>query len=245
MSKAAEKYPISISPVGLQSLLINWPKRIDEDILKDIICFGETISKKLAIACEQLPAYHSLLLIFDENIDTVKISDRLLKLYESMEPCAMKRRLWHIPVCYHPDFAPDMQLLSSQKGMSPQKIAELHSSPVYTVYGIGFLPGFMYLGGLDKKLYTPRRKEPRQSVVKGAVGIGGKQTGVYPQESPGGWNIIGNTPVKIFDLSRKKPCPVRIGDKLRFFEISQEEHKLLEIEVSAGVYKLKSEKYHD
>ncbi|RAV29294.1 5-oxoprolinase subunit PxpB [Sinomicrobium soli] len=245
MASAVEKYHISIIPFGPGAILVTWPPRIEEGILEDIILFGRVIADRLEKACEQVPAYHSLLLVFDEAVNTAEISDRLSGLYGSMDRKPLERRLWRIPVCYHPGFAPDMALLSERKGISPEEIVKRHTRATYTVYGIGFLPGFMYLGGLDESLVTPRRNEPRQKVSRGAVGIGGRQTGIYPQQSPGGWNIIGNSPVQLFDPLKKKPCPVGIADKVRFYEISREEHELLEIEVSAGVHKLKNEKWYD
>ena len=115
----------------------------------------------------------------------------------------------------------------------------MHISSLYTIHGIGFLPGFLYLGGLTEELYTPRLKVPRLVIKKGALGIGGSQTGIYPQESPGGWNIIGNTPVSMFEINKKTPCLFTPGDEIKFQSISIEEYKVIENDVLNEVYNLK------
>jgi len=126
--------------------------------------------------------------------------------------------------------------------METKTLIQLHASQQYTVYGIGFLPGFMYLGGLPKDIEVPRRSSPRLQVAKGAVGIAGKQTGIYPQESPGGWNIIGNCPVDMFNVDRDKPCFVSVGDQIQFYSISKAEYDLRTIEGELGIFKLQKEK---
>ena len=121
----------------------------------------------------------------------------------------------------------------------------MHSKAIYSVYLIGFLPGFMYLGGLDYTLHIPRKKEPRIRVPKGSVAIGGEQTGIYPQQSPGGWNILGNTPINLFDKSKDIPCFAKPGDKVKFFQISEDEYKLIEKEVELDLYELNKEVLND
>ena len=113
------------------------------------------------------------------------------------------------------------------------------------IYFIGFLPGFLYLGGLDERLFTPRKSTPRLRIEKGAVAIGGKQTGIYPQESPGGWNIIGNSPIQFFDNSKNTPCFAKAGDKLQFYSITLKEHHDIKVLVDAGVFQLESEEIDD
>jgi inhibitor of KinA len=144
-------------------------------------------------------------------------------------------------VCYDSIFGLDLIEISKQKGMSEDAIIKLHSQTFYTVYFIGFLPGFLYLGGLDEKLYFPRKETPRLKVEKGAVAIGGKQTGVYPNISPGGWQIIGNSPISFFDSSKGEPCFAKSGDKIEFYAISKEKYDDIKALVDAGVYQLESE----
>jgi inhibitor of KinA len=128
-----------------------------------------------------------------------------------------------IPVCYGGGFGPDLDEVSARHGLSSDEVVRIHSSATYLVYMVGFMPGFAYLGGLPSEIATPRRSSPRTAVPVGSVGIGGQQTGVYPTESPGGWNLIGRTPVRMFDLTRDTPSLLATGDRVRFQPISIEE----------------------
>lgn len=128
--------------------------------------------------------------------------------------------VWQLPVCYHPSLGFDLENFSKSVGLSIEKIIKIHSSESYQVYFIGFLPGFLYLGNLDEHLYLKRKAKPLLKVPKGAVGIGGNQTGIYPQESPGGWHIIGNCPVELFNVNKNPPAVFKAGDIIRFYRLS-------------------------
>ena len=128
-----------------------------------------------------------------------------------------------IPVSYDGELGPDLGEVAARAGLTPEQVVALHTSGNYFVQAIGFAPGFAYLGGLPEKLHTPRRATPRTQVPAGAVGIGGALTGVYPLVTPGGWNLIGRTPLKMFDPSRAEPALVRAGDRVRFRAITAEE----------------------
>jgi len=147
------------------------------------------------------------------------------------------QHLWTLPVCYDLEFGMDIEEAANTLKISVEELIKQHTSHQYVVYGIGFLPGFMYLGGLPSSLEIPRRAEPRLKVQKGSVGLASKQTGIYPQDSPGGWNIIGNCPVALFDPSKKDPCFVKVGDKIQFESISKAEYELHKIEGEVGIYK--------
>ena len=186
---------------GERSILIEWPALIDENILKDIIRFKDEIYKKnTKVIVELKSAYNSLLIIYDSICRNFENEVKTLKkLYKTLDfKYDIMSKTWKIPVCYDAVFGIDLEAISKEKKLSKSDIISRHSQTIYTVYFIGFLPGFLYLGGLDETLNMPRKSSPRLKVQKGAVAIGGKQTGVYPCESPGGWNIIGNTPVFIF-----------------------------------------------
>jgi inhibitor of KinA len=127
-----------------------------------------------------------------------------------------------IPVCYGGEFGPDLEEVAACHQMSVEEVIELHCRPVYTVYMIGFTPGFPYLGGLDERLITPRKRKPRQRVPTGSVGIADRQTGIYSADSPGGWQIIGRTPVKLFDLTRAEPFLLQAWDRVQFIPVSKE-----------------------
>jgi inhibitor of KinA len=128
--------------------------------------------------------------------------------------------LVEIPVCYGGELGPDLDDVARQHELTPQDVVDLHTGAEYLVYMVGFMPGFAYMGGLPAKLATPRRGTPRTAVPSGTVGIGGSQTGVYPLESPGGWNLIGRTPVSIFDIGREPATLLATGDRARFVPIS-------------------------
>lgn len=138
---------------------------------------------------------------------------------------ADKTRLLEVPVCYEAEFAPDLPVVAQHCGLPPYEVVARHAAARYEVRCVGFTPGFPILGGLPAKLATPRRERPRTVVPAGAVGIGGAQTGIYPLPSPGGWNIIGRTPLRLFDVTREPAALLRAGDRVRFISISREEFK--------------------
>lgn len=133
-------------------------------------------------------------------------------------------RLVEIPVVYGGAQGPDLEHVAAQHGLTTAEAAAVHAAATYTVHLIGFVPGFPYLGGLDPRLATPRRDAPRAHVPAGSVGIGGEQTGIYPVDSPGGWQIIGRTPLALFDAARTPPALLRIGDRVRFVPITDAEY---------------------
>ena len=130
-----------------------------------------------------------------------------------------------IPVCYDGEFAPDMEDVCAHTGLQREQVIRLHTSRDYLIYMLGFLPGFPYLGGMDERIEAPRLETPRTLIPAGAVGIGGKQTGIYPLASPGGWRLIGRTPIKVYDPDREEPILYKSGDYIRFYPITEEEYK--------------------
>lgn len=236
------KYDLKYSQYGASSILIEWPSLIDENILKDIINFKKVITVNyIELKVEVISAYNSLLINYVLTID--KFNSRVFELKSLYESTAIKlnfkQTLWEIPVCYNDEFAIDLDNFSLKKQLPKSEIIQRHSSQIYTIYFIGFLPGFLYLGGLDKSLHFNRKSTPNLNIKKGAVGIGGNQTGIYPQNSPGGWHIIGNSPVDFFDLKSKNPCFANAGDKLKFKPISKSEFDAISSAVKTNSYKLK------
>ncbi|MDB4875656.1 MAG: allophanate hydrolase subunit 1 [Gemmatimonadetes bacterium] len=134
-------------------------------------------------------------------------------------------RTVEIPVCYGGDLGPDLDDVARQHGLAAEEVVRIHAAGDYLVYMVGFMPGFAYLGGLSDRIATPRRPSPRTAVPAGAVGIGGQQTGVYPMESPGGWNLIGRTPLRIFDIARDEPSLLATGDRVRFRPVTLDEYR--------------------
>ncbi|PJB12794.1 MAG: allophanate hydrolase subunit 1 [Flavobacteriales bacterium CG_4_9_14_3_um_filter_40_17] len=240
----SENFEITFCPYGESAVLINWPKEISTRTLSDVMDFKKIIQEHFKSLCELVPSYQSLLVIFRQPIDFEKYVLTLRKLYKKRVHTKPEPMLWHVPVCYDFDFGIDLEELEAANKISVKKIIKLHTEAVYTVFAIGFLPGFMYLGGLPEDIHFPRKAEPRQKVCRGSVGIAGAQTGVYPQESPGGWNLIGNSPIRFFEPASANPCFVSVGDKIRFFEISKSMHELISIQVSTGVFELAKEVWH-
>ncbi|NHF60126.1 5-oxoprolinase subunit PxpB [Flavobacteriaceae bacterium TP-CH-4] len=234
-------YSLSIRPFGVHAILVEWPNKVQEAILEDILQFMECLKSNLDMHLwELVPAYNSLTLIRrGDPIDFEKFSGQLREWYDEKGTTSPKDKfLWRLPVCYDIDFGIDLEDVSQRLGMSIPELIDLHTKNTYTVFGIGFLPGFMYLGGLTSALEIPRKATPRLKVVKGAVGLAGRQTGIYPQESPGGWNIIGNCAIPIFDAKKNPPCLVKVGDKIQFYGISRAEHELHKIEGEVGIYQI-------
>ncbi|MEM7486390.1 MAG: 5-oxoprolinase subunit PxpB [Bacteroidota bacterium] len=232
-------YPISIKPFGQSAVLVEWPNKVDESILQDILDFTTSFKSLGMPDWEISAAYSSLTMVNNkEQIDFQSIKKLIEDCYaeKTTSKVLRKKCLWKIPVCYDDDFGTDVQEVSKRLDLSIENLVKMHTSYEYVVYGIGFLPGFMYLGGLPKALEIPRRKEPRLHVVKGSVGLAAKQTGVYPQDSPGGWNIIGRCPIPIFNAKAEKPCFVNVGDKIMFYQITRAEYDLRKIEGEVGIY---------
>lgn len=238
-----KNFQISIRSYGMHAILIEWPNEVNEKILDDILDFRDYL--KLGHLdpreWEMVPAYNSLTLICEGYpIDFEIFAPQLKSLYEKerTKGIVTQKYLWKLPVCYDLNFGIDLAEISQKLQKTIPEIIDEHTKHIYTVYGIGFLPGFMYLGGIPESLEIARKETPRLMVEKGAVGLAGKQTGIYPQESPGGWNIIGNCPVPLFDPNSELPCFVSVGDKIQFHSISKSEYDLYKIENEVGIYKL-------
>ena len=200
-------------------------------ILSLVDVFNATFPDKII---EAIPAYQSLTLCFDIltiEPDTIEksIEQVIAKGFtEITEP--VSSRIIDIPVCYQGDHAPDLESLATYCKLSPGEVIKRHTQELYLVNTLGFLPGFLYLSGLDHELYCPRKDVPALKVAAGAVGIGGKQTGIYPVDSPGGWHIIGQTPVSIFRPTAKQAFIAQPLDKVRFVPIDSTMFKQLKSE---------------
>jgi len=232
---------ITYKQFGNQAVLIAWPVKIDEVILADILQFKTKIHIAFQGEIQDLiVGYNSLTLIFKEDIiDFNSIKEKLQQLYhQATNVTPQENYIWEIPVCYDVTFGIDLKEMSTNLRLSEQEIIHIHSSTLYTVFFIGFLPGFLYLGGLDKRLHFDRKPNPRLNVAKGTVAIGGKQTGIYPQQSAGGWNCIGKTPISFFDINKELPCFAKAGDKIKFTPISKKEFDAISAKVVHRKFKL-------
>jgi inhibitor of KinA len=228
---------------GDSAILIEWPSQINELILCDILYFKNEIEKNIQLK-DCIVGYNSILLVYDFLIeDLASKIESLHDLYQNKEMLGeIKNSHWKIPVCYDATFGVDLEYISKELKRSIKEIINLHAEAIYTVYFIGFLPGFLYLGGLNEQIIIPRKGTPRLNVVKGAVAIGGNQTGVYPNESSGGWNIIGNSPISFFDVQKEHPCFASPGDEITFESVSLEEYQQIKDQVENNSYQIQQVK---
>lgn len=239
-------YKLKYKPLGSIAVLIEWPNEIDTKILYNISMFKNKIQSDMGeYVLETVPAYNSLTVFFDTA--KIKYSSMVADLKEVYATKDQKLltayKLWKIPVCYDKRFSLDLDSMAKEKKLSRDQFIELHSSPVYDVYFIGFLPGFLYLGGLDERLEYKRKNRPRLKIKKGDVAIADRQTGIYPRVSPGGWNIIGNSPLDFFSADTFPPCFAVSGDRLKFVPIDAREHRRITKEIESGNYTIESEVY--
>ena len=221
---------------------------IYEAVLADRLRFEKELKETGILIADNhltdlIPAYHSLTLIFHHAIKNEKVLIKnLKKIYSSITlDEGIVTQLLTIPVCYDPQIAPDLYAYSEKKCMSIDEIVALHTANSYQVYFIGFMPGFLYLGGLDERLHCARKAAPELHLPKGAVAIGGEQTGVYPQESPGGWHVIGISPVNFFNPLQDPVCFAAAGDHVKFESVDFDEFQQIKLQVEQGEYAVKSE----
>lgn len=218
-----------LSPLGDSALVIAIGDEVDDGTIAQVRGVADALrTAQLPGVIDVVPAFASVTICYDiaHTGAYAAFESRVLELATAAAesaPKASSAQLIEIPVCYGGDFGPDLPAVAGQAGATPAEVTEWHSGVEYRVHAIGFVPGFAYLGGLPRRLQMPRRASPRQVVAAGSVGIGGLQTGVYPAETPGGWNIIGRTPLVMFDLKREQPALLRAGDRVKFRAISREE----------------------
>jgi len=239
------KFP-RIRTMGERAILIEFEPEIRENTLEKVLFYKNKIEEYYyEVKVEVINTYNSLLVYYIYTIEDVYGEVMALKGLFQGTKITKKTiiQLYNIPVCYDAEFGLDLKLISREKNLSLDQIIRLHTQPIYTVYFIGFLPGFLYLGGLDKKLQISRKIQPRMEVQKGAVGIGENQTGIYPKSSPGGWQIIANSPVPLFDKNRLPPCEISAGDKVKFYQVSKSEFLKISEEIKEGNFQFKKKDY--
>ncbi|MFP8967582.1 5-oxoprolinase subunit PxpB [Pokkaliibacter sp. CJK22405] len=217
-----------ITVSGVDTLTIYFGDQIDEQLSPRILQARRCIEKKLHDrVLEMVPSYTSLLVQYDLlKDDRASITAALEKCLASLSATGLQTssgELKIIPVCYDKVLAPDLELLAHDKRLSVEEVIQRHCAKRYVVFAVGFMPGFAFLGKVDPSIATPRIATPRSRVPKGAVGIADQQTGIYPSPSPGGWNLIGRTPVDMFDPKRAQAAFLQVGDQVSFEAISLEQ----------------------
>ena len=229
---------MTLAPLGDSAVVVTLGSSIDESTMVRVRSLSAALElERAAGIVDVVPAYTTVTVFYEiasvssvgmtpyERICRV-IRDRAAQVEHSW-PDVVRANLGEsssngsvaiveVPVCYGGEFGPDLEEVAQHAGMSAAEVIALHSNSNYIVHAVGFAPGFPYLGGLPEKLQTPRRATARTSVPAGSVGIGGKQTGIYPIASPGGWQLIGRTPLALFQPARNPPSLVRVGDHVKF-----------------------------
>lgn len=227
---------------GEQAILVEWPFKIEEEGHNQLLTYRKLLALFNESILETVVTYNSIAIYVKPKVDTHLLIEKI-KSTISLSTISLdkKVKVWEVPCCYEGDFAADRDLISEHCKLDFDAVIALHVSTPYRIYFHGFLPGFLYLGGLDTKLHVPRRPNPRAKVEKGAVAIGGIQTGIYPQQSPGGWNILGKTPINLFDpTNAEAPSPFSAGDYLQFKAVSLKQFEAIKKKVQRGRYKLKA-----
>jgi inhibitor of KinA len=231
--------PYNIFPLGDNAIVIDFGNIIDEQINKLVhSIFYQLQHDPIRGMIEAVPGYSSLTIYYDVLLIRNKLNkqstafdwirENLLKYLvteniETGDPDVLIK----IPVCYHKEFGTDLDFIALQNNISVEEIIHLHLSATYRVYMLGFLPGFTYMGLVDERISSPRKQQPTP-VEPGSVGIAGRQTGIYPFKSPGGWQIIGRTPLKLFDKEKVNPVMFKAGDYVQFYSITIDEFNYLQ-----------------
>jgi inhibitor of KinA len=236
----------TIQPLGDTGLHVDFGQEISYDLNRRIRFLYKVIeAEKISGIRELVPAYTTLSIYYQpEILSYEQLKAKVLTiLNQRVVGNKIEAKIVEIPTFYGGRTGEDLSRVAALHGLHVDEVVKMHSGTDYLVYMMGFLPGFPYLGGLFPELCTPRLEDPRSHVAEGSVGIAGNQTGVYSLESPGGWNIIGRTPVKLFDPAKEVPFLLEPGDYIRFIPIDEIEYKRIEERVKSNTYQVLKKDY--
>ncbi|PFJ14991.1 kinase [Bacillus cereus] len=232
---------MKFSALGDQAIIVTYGEEINMDIYRKVQRLFQALQQHPFLGMVEcvpsftsLAVYYNLYEVWRENGRSVRPFDFICQYISDLNTSynneEKKRDVKHIsiPVCYGGEYGPDLEEVAHYQGLQVEDVIRIHSETTYFVYMLGFTPGFPYLGGLPKELETPRKETPRLQIASGSVGIGGNQTGIYPLETPGGWHIIGRTPISLFNPTVESPTYIQSGMYLRFIPITKEEYVSLE-----------------
>lgn len=230
-------------PAGDTALVVEFGAGVERALSDRVLALGDRVrAAALAGVIETVPTFRSLAVHYDPLTTS---ADALVPTIEAMLPEASgaggRRRLWHVPACYDAHCAPDIGDVAARTGLTTEEIVRLHSGTRFHVYMVGFLPGFPYMGDLPEVLVLPRRTDPRVRVPAGSIAIATTLNGIYPLESPGGWHLIGATPIRLFDPGWERPALFSPGDAVRFEPVPWSEHERIGRAVAAGDYNVPCE----
>ena len=215
----------TVIPASDRSILVQFGDGISEDLHYQVFLFTQGLLSSSHQAISNIsPGYSSVLVRLHHQATLAEGMDTIAAALKDGHPgdTVLKRTI-EIPVCYEDEFGPDLGRVLKHTGYDKEELIERHTSGRYLVYFLGFSAGFPYIGGMDESLATPRLKTPRKAVPAGSVGIAGQQTGMYPLSTPGGWNLIGRTPLPLFNRSNPKDSAIRMGDRIRFRTVGRAE----------------------
>lgn len=219
-----------LSPLGEEAVIIQCGDQLSDAVQRRVMSVCALLEKStLPAMIEWVPSYTSVTVFYDPFISSYPQLCKILlqQLNQMKESVQYKPRTVTIPVCYGGEWGPDLDYVASEHGLTAEDVIAIHTSGDYLVHMIGFAPGFPYLGGLSEQIATPRRATPRLRVEAGTVGIGGKQTGIYPVDTPGGWQCIGRTPLRLFRPEENVPSLLVAGDRVQFKQITMQDYLAL------------------
>lgn len=226
---------------GESAIVMEFANEIDKNVNAKIRSIVDSIDNdKLDYIIDILPTYRSILIQYDVLKIGYNELIQKLKTYENMATSSQNEtvRLITIPTVYGKEYGQDIEFVASHNNITVDEVIKIHTSTDYLVYMLGFIPGFTYLGGMSEKIATPRLASPRAKIDGGSVGIAGTQTGTYPTDSPGGWQIIGRTPLNLFDPTKEPPVFINSGDYIRYVSINEDEFAKIKKDVENGTYKV-------
>lgn len=227
MSIGTDHAPIQYYPLGDSAVVMQFGDVISETINFQVRTVAAWLDEYTFEGfVEYVPAFTCITIYYEPWV--LNYHEMILLLQEMVgnmtdTEIGEQSEVRTIPVHYGGAMGPDLEYVANYHHMSTDEVIALHTQPEYLVYMIGFAPGFPYLGGMDERIATPRKETPRPKIPKGAVGIAGSQTGIYPMETPGGWQLIGQTPLELFDIGKEEPALLKAGDRLRFRPVTEAE----------------------
>jgi len=232
---------LKIYDAGETAVFCRLGEDIDPNTSRKVISLNRLLNEAgIDGIIETVPSYTGIMIYYTPDLCSGdKLKEAILSLYSknSFDTADSRSYLIEVPVCYGDHYGPDLDYVSTYCGISPDEVIKIHTAPEYRIYMLGFTPGFPYLGGMDKKIATPRKETPRVKIRAGTIGIAGEQTGIYPIDSPGGWQLIGKTPLNLVDFSMEQPFLFEAGDYIKFKSVSLTEYFEIAEALKKGSYK--------